>query len=190
MNTAQQLFGPKPVIPAVQIPDAEQQLRQGLAYFCGPAYSWLPAYNLVAAWAANNHNKGLLLSGDYGTGKTLLTCRILLPLINHYWQQTHLGSPHYFLSRFSAVDMPSASKCPANLIIDDLGAEDITSDYGTRINYFALLVDKAEFEGRLLICTTNLTPQQLRAKYGLRAWDRLSALTTPVVFNNNGQSLR
>lgn len=190
MKTIEEFFGKKPIVPAVNIPDAETHIRKGLEYFCGKDYSWLPVYNDVVSWATDNKGKGLFLLGDCGTGKTLLTSHILMPLINHYWQKEHLGDSKYWLVRFAALDMKSASEYNGNIIVDDVGIEDMSNAFGERIDYFARLMDRAEYEGRMVICTSNLTPDELKTKYGMRVWDRIIAMTTPLVFNTHGKSLR
>lgn len=190
MKTIEEFFGKRPIVPSVEIADAEKYIRQGLEYFCGKDYKWLSAYDEVVKWANDNKGKGLLLLGDYGTGKTLISCRILLPLINHFWQQEHLGDTDYWLCKFPASSLASAAECTSNLIIDDLGIEDISNNYGEKIDYFARVINKIEFEGKLLICTTNLDTDELKKRYGFRVWDRMKALMKPVVFDNHGKSLR
>lgn len=190
MGKIEDFFGKKPIVPSVKIPNSEKYIRQGLGYFCGKDYSWLPVYDEVVKWAENNQGKGLFLMGDCGTGKTLLTSRILLPLINYFWQKEHLGDSKYWLVRFSALNMQSAFENPGNILVDDVGIEDISNSFGEKVDYFARLMDKVEYEGRLIICTSNLTPDELKAKYGMRVWDRIVAMTIPLIFNNGGKSLR
>lgn len=190
MKSLEEFFGKKPIVPSVKIPNAEKSIREGLKYFCGEDYTWLPCYNNIACWAMDNAHRGLLFLGDYGTGKTLIACRILMPLINYYWQKEYLGDEDHWLKRYPASGMVEAYENGRSMIIDDLGVEDISNNYGEKIDYFARIIDKVEFNGRLLICTTNLNAEELKKRYGMRVWDRMRALMQPVVFDNHGKSLR
>lgn len=190
MRTIEDFFGKKPTIPEVNIPDAEKYIRQGLEYFCGKDYTWLHCYDEVVNWATDNKQKGLFLLGDYGTGKTLISCRILMPLINYYWKKKHNGEDGYWLRMFSASDLKDACECSSSLIVDDLGIEDIGNNYGEKIDYFARVANKVEYNARLLLCTTNLNENELKNRYGIRVWDRMKALMKPIVFDNHGKSLR
>lgn len=178
-------FGPKPVIPAVHIPEAEERIRTGLEYFCGEGYKWYPAYDKVVAWATGNKGKGLLLMGNCGVGKTLMAERILRPLLNYFWKSDFQAAPEsekprYWLSRFKAWNMDEAFESQDSLIIDDIGTEDIKNNYGEKIDYFGRVLDKAEQTGRLVICTTNLDSETLFGRYDRRTIDRLLALVTIV----------
>lgn len=190
MKSIEEFFGKKPMIPSVNIPDAEKYIRQGLEYFCGKDYTWLPCYDEVVEWSSNNEQKGLFLLGDYGTGKTLISCRILLPLINYFWKKNNTENSGYWLRMFSASDLKDAYESNNSLIIDDLGIEDVGNRYGEKVDYFARVANKVEYNCRLLICTTNLNESELKNRYGVRVWDRMRALMKPVVFDNHGKSLR
>jgi len=72
--------------------------------------------------------------------------------------------------------------------IDDVGTEPNQKRYGVTHNYFAELVDLCERQEKLLICSTNLSREELTERYGLRTMDRLTALTKRVFFE--GESLR
>lgn len=74
------------------------------------------------------------------------------------------------------------------LCIDDIGTEAEYVHYGERRVPFAELVDLAEKKGKLLLLTTNLTIEELKAKYGERTIDRLRGITKVVLFQ--GESMR
>ena len=74
------------------------------------------------------------------------------------------------------------------IYIDDIGTENISNIYGNKRIPFMELCDAVEQKGKLLICSTNLTLDELAEKYGERTIDRLRATTKVVPFV--GQSLR
>lgn len=75
------------------------------------------------------------------------------------------------------------------VIVDDVGTEpDEFLIFGTRHRLFPEAVDYCEKNGILLIFSTNLTPDEIKERYGMRVLDRLHALVKPVCFM--GDSLR
>ena len=75
-----------------------------------------------------------------------------------------------------------------DIYIDDIGTEEVSKVYGNVRCTFSELCDAAEQKGKLFIITTNLTANELEAKYGERTIDRLKAITKFVPFT--GKSLR
>ena len=57
-------FSPVPEAVSVRIPDARNVLWNGIRYFAGNEARWLPAYDEVAAWMADNQGRGLLCFGN------------------------------------------------------------------------------------------------------------------------------
>ena len=74
------------------------------------------------------------------------------------------------------------------IAIDDFGIEGTFYDYGNPHIVFSEIVDGIEKRGTLLIATTNLTMDEIKAKYGLRTFDRLRANMHIVVIRE--KSLR
>ena len=74
------------------------------------------------------------------------------------------------------------------LYIDDIGTEGVSNIYGNKRVPFCELCDAVEQQGKLLMCSTNLTVKELADKYGVRTVDRLRATTkyVPLI----GDSLR
>jgi len=176
--------------------DARAKLWSGLRHYMADA-QWLPAYEDIAAWYADNGGRGLLCTGFCGLGKTRI-CKDILPKLF----QQDFGDRLQLLA-VNATDMvPRIDEllafCKHNsiIVIDDLGTEPTEAwvNYRKR-NVFFELVNAAEQNGTLLIITTNLpalavNAQQpsIESRYGLPTTDRLRANTRCVVFQ--GDSLR
>ena len=193
--------------------DPRKELWAGIVYFMAREKrtpQWLPAYDQVATWLADNKGRGLICVGSCGLGKTVI-CRKVLPV---------LFSRHFGLEVLSvtATEMNARIEellryCQPNhiIIIDDLGTEPPeTVNFGNRRRPFCELVDTAERTGTLLIVTTNLRTTTLRLKqdcklgragerdprgipsieerYGIPTLDRLRATTTVALFT--GESMR
>ncbi|MBR1927378.1 MAG: hypothetical protein IJ840_06475 [Bacteroidales bacterium] len=73
-------------------------------------------------------------------------------------------------------------------IIDELGVEMQMNDYGEKCEGFNLVINAAERYNRPMFITTNLTEEQILARYGERTLDRLGHLCKMVKFS--GESLR
>ncbi|MCF2581988.1 P-loop NTPase family protein [Bacteroides caecigallinarum] len=69
--------------------------------------------------------------------------------------------------------------------IDDFGIEGTFYDCGNSHIVFSEIVDGIEIRGTLLIANTNLTLEEIKAKYGLRTFDRLKANMCIVVIWEN-----
>ena len=167
----------------VKIRQPRENLWAGIQYFTKEKAQWLPEYEKVAEWLADNQGRGLLCLGNNGRGKTLLCNKVIPILLDHYC--------HRIVSCYSAKEMNDNLKEVIQkhiIYIDDVGTENIKVDYGERTRPFAELVDAAEKKGKLLIITSNLTIDMIKEKYGEGTADRLKAITKLVIFN--GASLR
>jgi len=144
---------------------ATVMLMRGLAYTIGRHAEWLPEYNKVAEWLADNQGKGLLCVGACGRGKTVIT-RDVLPLafrevIRVRLNDGDLGHPVY--NYFKATEIKSRWKeiedCKI-VCIDDIGTEN-QIEYGRKEDWFGKLVDLCNDRDKLLIGSTNLTMHQM-----------------------------
>lgn len=181
-----------PSTVSIKIPNAEERLRGGLDYFVN-VFSrgavtkaiWNEAnYRPVVDWMTDNQGRGLLMIGNCGLGKSLIGKYILPYLIR--------DSCRKVVNIFSAQELNSKPDEILELYhivsIDDIGTENVSNIYGNKRIPFMELCDAAEQKGKLLICSTNLTLDELSEKYGERTIDRLRATTKVVPFV--GQSLR
>ena len=173
-------FNPNPDRVQVGIPDAEAALWNGLKYYLGDKAEWLPCYDNIVEWLSGNDGRGLLCYGSCGLGKSVICGKIIPVLLNHYH--------HKVVSIYEADSMNShidSVKEKHILYIDDIGTEGESVKYGERRMAFPEIVDAAEKKGKLLICSTNLALADLKAKYGERTTDRLTAITRQVLFTGN-----
>ena len=171
------------------VPDARNVLMRGLRYYLGDKAVWLPEYDMVAEWLSENNGKGLLLYGNCGRGKTLITQKILPEIFRWYLRKVlPLFTARDLNDRFTEVMQYKI------VAIDDLGTEGDAMIYGNRRVFFSELVDDAERHGKTLIISTNLRRKRasgepsIEERYGIRTLDRLRLLTRSVAFV--GESLR
>ena len=159
----------------------KELIDEGMRFYVGD-YSWLPEYNAIVDWLADNKNKGLLCAGDFGLGKTVICTQILTALFDE-WKWDYISVSAYEMAR--KVDEIKKHEI---IIIDDIGVEGESVIYGEHRQIFNEIVDFAEREGHLLILTSNLSLKEMQKKYGIRTIDRLKKNTKAVVFQ--GKSLR
>lgn len=152
--------------PATAVEKAADLLMRGLAYTIGPKAQWLPEYDAVAEWLSDNQGKGLMCIGDCGRGKTVITRDILSVLfaktIRVRFQDGTTGHPvyNYFLAKELKSRWAEVERCKI-ICVDDVGTEAIAKVYGETHNYFSELVDLCNDRDKLLICSTNLSQEQL-----------------------------
>lgn len=144
---------------------ADELLARGLAYAIGPTAQWLPEYDGVADWLADNQGKGLLCIGSCGRGKTVITRDIFPLLFQNYisvrFRDGNTGHPVY--NYFKATELKSRwneiERCKI-VCVDDIGTESLI-EYGRQKNWFSELVDLCNDRDKLLIGSTNLTMHQM-----------------------------
>lgn len=175
-------FSPLPNVVNITVPDAKNVLWRGLNYFTENA-EWLPEYEEIANWLSDNKGRGLLCYGNCGRGKSLICWKIIPLLLNHYCRK--------IVACYDAQQMNAdidAVKAKHIIYIDDVGTENLSVKFGEKRLAFCEIVDESEKRGKLLILTTNLSLNEISQKYGERTMDRLTAITTRVLFK--GESLR
>lgn len=174
----------------IRIDNARKRMEDGLHYFLKDQAQWLPGYDKIADWLADNKGRGLLCVGTTGRGKSLL-CQQILPVI--------LGNGGRPIASIAATDLKSRLDELLHekiVIIDDLGKEP-RKYFGNVDNSFFELCNNAERTGNLLIITTNLSttpsdralyPDSIQERYGAEVLDRLKSITRMVRLE--GESLR
>lgn len=120
----------------------------------------------------------LMLSGPTGVGKSFAAAKWLWdhavarrrrphPMASRRWY------PAVLLARLSQFDEEIEElNTRATLVIDDLGVEyaDKTGNFRSRLDY---LLDARYSEERPTIITTNLSPDHVSSRYGVRIVDRI-----------------
>ena len=137
---------------------------------------------------------GMMLCGGVGNGKSTMM-KAIQSLLNVIRIPNHYDHTVYGLRIKDAKSINEmaqhnyntfldVSKCSL-LGIDDLGTEPlIVMDYGNEKTPIVDLLSK-RYENRLFtIISTNLTPRQIRERYGERIADRFNEMMEVVIFKN------
>lgn len=168
------------------ISNSREILYSALGYFIGregKKVIWLPEYEKVASWLSDNQGRGLFLYGNCGRGKSIL-CRYALPAIL-------LKYAGKVVSVFDIQDMNRDIDLVLSkhiISLDDIGTEELSVKYGEKRMAFAEIIDAAEKNGKLVIISTNLNEDELKARYGDRVYERIISTTMRVLLV--GKSLR
>ncbi len=134
-----------------------------------------------------NRRKGLLIRGSIGVGKTS-TLRLIQKWLPQ--DEKFMYNPaNDIVSLFNASgdDALTVYKKKKQRLFDDIGAEDIGKYYGNSVEIFEKIIyqryDIFRDEQIRTHLTTNLNNEQLKAKYGERAYDRLKEMINTVNWN-------
>lgn len=190
MDEFEELLGAKKQYLSINLEKSKEILCRGLRYFIGDDAKWLQGYDEIAKWLQGNDYKGLLLYGANGRGKSVMCYNILPTVFQYYLKQVKTfkcRANNLHLIQSGRTDYYSML-CAQVIFIDDFGTESITSVYGEKRDVFSDIVDIAEQEKKLLVLSTNLTPDEIRDRYGIRTLDRLRAITRAICLN--GESMR
>jgi DNA replication protein DnaC len=146
-------------------------------------YKHLPEYDHVIDWMIDAKGKGLFMSGDCGRGKSIILTGVIPTLFFHKYGKV--------IRYFSSTEIPEKVKFISiqwAISIDDLGLEPMINDFGEKYEGFNRIIDIAEARLSPLFISTNLTSEDLLARYGERTLDRIKRLCKIVKFK--GESLR
>ena len=172
-----------PKRPKISVDNARVRLAKAIQYALqGEQPQWLPEYEEVADWLTDNKGRGLMLAGACGRGKTVIAARALPLILIQFKIRMYIFDAAELNTRTS-----EALRC-YNICIDDLGKENESVKFGERRNVFVELMDSVEKQGKLLICTTNLTHKQIEEKYGTHTLDRIYGCCRIIEFS--GDSFR
>lgn len=134
-------------------------------------------------------NKGILLAGNFGVGKTWM----MKLFVKNQRQVYHVYNAKYIADAYekegeSAIETflvktknaYNDSGCffqpYAGLCIDDIGTEDKKNNYGNKRNVIADIIERRYEKGNIGVWfhgTTNLTAEQIKEFYGGRVSSRL-----------------
>lgn len=154
--------------------------------------AWVETQPVRDLRAAVRDSLVVVLWGPVGTGKSAAACRVLAELcrveIESYAGRTcdevdvwadglYLRAPDYARLADWEEDRLEAVWSVRHLVIDDLGEEEHLGDKATaRLRLLLTRRDDEIKSGTRTIVTTNLTPQQIGARYSARVFDRLGEL--------------
>jgi DNA replication protein DnaC len=191
----------RPTIRQIKLKEgvnAKELLWRGLTTYEGSNARWLTEYDEVADWLTDNKNKGLMLAGNCGLGKTLIGMNIIPVILENYCEE---DDDDFFSDKsiavFSANEINETYRNEDKrknlfynrpIMIDDIGTEPEINIFGEKHMVFSEIVDHCEKHGRLMILTTNLTSEQIQAQYDMRIRDRLRYLVRKIGFE--GKSMR
>jgi len=170
----------------LRVSNAKEITTQALAYFIGNEGKqavWIKEYDQIVEWLEDNKGLGLLLHGKCGVGKSIMGRYVIPAILLHKCRKVATCFDINELN--NCTDLVLSKKI---ISIDDVGTEEISIKYGEKRLAFAELMDMVEKQSKLIIITTNLTADQLTAKYGDRIMDRIKATTKRIAFN--GSSFR
>ncbi len=161
-------------------------------------YQHIPEYDQIVDWMTDTEGRGLLLIGDCGRGKSIITTclvPVLLAMKGYHAYPVHAddldktysfaASTAGFDPRMTNLDYLCRTPFP---ILDELGVEPMVNNYGEKYEGFNRIINAAERHYRPLFVSTNLIKDELLNRYGERTLDRLQHLCRIVEFK--GESLR
>ncbi len=130
-------------------------------------------------------NKGIMLLGGIGSGKTVLM-RGMVDILMVFDIKVHL-LPTYVLTEnygrdgvnaFGRINHANNDVYPGAgiIVLDDLGAEGIASHYGQPINVVAEVLLRRYDNHALTFGTSNLDQKSIRRFYGERVWSRMKEM--------------
>lgn len=141
---------------------------------------YLDEYNGVLDWLRDNKGKGLLLIGNCGVGKSIITMHAI-PFLFHRFHNLIFST--YAAVDITNLDIYSKIRKQRLVVLDDVGTESKCEEFSFKRELFPDIVDAAEQNGSLLIITTNLAVDQIVERYGIRTLDRLVEITKPIALD-------
>ena len=149
----------------------------------------------MAQWLANDNTKnGMMLCGTCGNGKTTFI-KAAQKLFNLFRLPDNYNNSTFGIKLITAKDIvylyksnfkswKDLAKSPM-IVIDDLGCEPTELlDFGNVSNPVIDLLSIRYDEQLTTLISTNLTPAEIRAKYGDRIADRLNEMVERIHFDN------
>ena len=156
-------------------------------YFAG-----IPTDDSICKNPPTDNRKGLLLAGNFGSGKTALLN--IHREMRWHGKRFRTVSAHQIVSRFDAEGEKGIATYlnTGHLFIDDLGAEAVGVHYGKREEVLKRVLEMRYIlftnEGNRTYATTNLSLQELAERYGGRVESRLYEMFNIVYLGDKADS--
>lgn len=169
------------------------QLSPGEAEIFSNVFNWLLGNNIDVSL-----NKGLFLTGDYGTGKSALL-KAIVSFIDKYYSdkatKNGIPSPIYTLSQAMANKFKDNDEVSINrmkttpvLAIDDLGYEPKDVYYfGTLAHPFEEILMERYDRRRLVLISSNMNLDQIGERYGAHIKDRVKQMVYIIEFRGKSK---
>ena len=134
---------------------------------------------------------GLMIGGGVGSGKTMFF-RAVAPVLRLAGRSDDVPEIYPMVDTVgrdvNAIRRHFLERSHREMVLDDIGAEPTFNEYGNRWDILPWLVDMRLGSAARTHFTTNLTPKELRDRYGVRLIDRLREMAATVTFG--GKSMR
>lgn len=164
-----------------------EEVKVGVAEFVAYA-RWMkerrgyePSKETLNALLSYMRGYGLMLCGGVGTGKTMFF-RSLKTRVEEV-------SPLRMMARrLDDIERDVDGLSGVEVLIDDIGAEPVYNNYGSRLDLLPWLVEARLSSPKRTHFTTNLKPNDLVKRYGVRVVDRLREMCR--TFSLSGGSRR
>ena len=144
-------------------------------------------------------NKGLLLIGGFGCGKTSIMKAYhdigmrILEKTNDKFMYFRMVSANGIVREYESIEAPADKDTFFNRYIkgkvyfDDFGTESMASNFGKR-NLMKDILEERYLKGNPCHLTTNLSLEEIEQKYGGRVYDRMKEMFNVIVLK--GRSFR
>ena len=177
----------------IHIDNAHERFEEGLRNALkkkNKEMQWQKGYDKIVKFLDDNDNRGLLVVGTPGLGKSLI-CQKVIPTLLCDGKR-----PIPCVSAMKLKERLEELKEERIVVIDDLGKEP-RKNYGDVDNSFLELCTNAEETGQILIITTNLStfptkytcyPDSILNRYGEAVISRLQAITHVAIIE--GEDMR
>ena len=127
-------------------------------------------------------NRGIIIAGEYGVGKTCLANAIVQIFGRGNFRIQSMNDPKDvdFLSEES-IEFWADVVYERGVMLDDLGSEKPVNNFGVMQEVIGEFIVSYHEKGRgILIITTNLNAQELDGRYGGRVLSRLKDKCIPL----------
>lgn len=155
------------------------------------------AISSIVEYYKHFRDKGIILMGTVGTGKTTI-----MKVIAHRTRQFGVVSckdvvQDFNIEGFAAIEkygnqsylMNGTERIPIVRCFDDLGHEETSMHFGNRVDVMAQIIEQRYARGLITHFTTNLTIDLIDDKYGDRVGSRIREMCIPILLNGKDRRL-